>query len=212
MQSITKTQLSERDRMVLDSIFSPNGVGNVDEVYNSASDDIDLTDEVDESVDTEEYKECTAVEVEAIKAAEAEDYEKALRLLSYAIERMPGRATLWNNRAQVHRFLNNDEGVIEGLNFTVSGLKIYSFPFILAALTDLTQAIKLSASKGRTGCQSLCQRGLLKRKQGDEDGARADFEVAAQLGSKFARNQLVELNPYAALCNQMLKEVMDKLK
>jgi hypothetical protein len=83
--------------------------------------------------------------------------------------------------------------------------------FLSAALQDLTEAITLSKGKGRSGCQALCQRGLLKRKQGDEDGARTDFDRAAQLGSKFARSQLVELNPYAALCNQMLKEVMEKL-
>lgn len=44
------------------------------------------------------------------------------------------------------------------------------------------------------------------------DLARDDFARAADLGSKFAKSQLVELNPYAALCNQMLRKVMSDLK
>lgn len=42
--------------------------------------------------------------------------------------------------------------------------------------------------------------------------ARADFEKAAALGSEFARQQAVILNPYAALCNKMLTEVINKLR
>uniref|UniRef100_A0A182MUH9 Tetratricopeptide repeat protein 36 n=1 Tax=Anopheles culicifacies TaxID=139723 RepID=A0A182MUH9_9DIPT len=76
------------------------------------------------------------------------------------------------------------------------------------ALKDIDQALKLSNHTGRTGCRALCQRGILKRKNNDIDGAREDFDMAAKLGSKFARTQLIELNPFAALCNQMLREVM----
>jgi len=52
----------------------------------------------------------------------------------------------------------------------------------------------------------------MNRKEGHDDLARLDFEVAAKLGSHFAKMQLVELNPYAALCNQMLHDVMGKLQ
>uniref|UniRef100_A0A182PZE3 Tetratricopeptide repeat protein 36 n=1 Tax=Anopheles farauti TaxID=69004 RepID=A0A182PZE3_9DIPT len=80
------------------------------------------------------------------------------------------------------------------------------------ALADIEQALRLSNNAGRTGCRALCQRGILKRKNNDIDGAREDFEIAAKLGSKFARTQLIELNPFAALCNQMLREVMRSSK
>lgn len=83
--------------------------------------------------------------------------------------------------------------------------------FHAAALADLEHALRLSNSGGRSGCKALCQRGLLRRKVKNVDGAKEDFSAAARLGSKFARNQLVELNPYAALCNQMLREAFDKL-
>lgn len=56
------------------------------------------------------------------------------------------------------------------------------------------------------------QRGLLRRVACQDAEARADFEKAAALGSEFARQQAVALNPYAALCNKMLSEVINKLR
>lgn len=80
------------------------------------------------------------------------------------------------------------------------------------ALGDLDQAIALSGCTGRTACQALVQRGLLHRLARQNDEARADFEKAAALGSEFARQQAVVLNPYAALCNKMLSEVINKMR
>ncbi|KIH43521.1 hypothetical protein ANCDUO_26472, partial [Ancylostoma duodenale] len=40
----------------------------------------------------------------------------------------------------------------------------------------------------------------------------ADFQKAADLGSSFAKMQLVALNPYAAMCNKMLSEVFNNLR
>lgn len=59
-----------------------------------------------------------------------------------------------------------------------------------AALFDLEEALKLSNKTGRTGCRAFCQRGLLKRKNENDDGAREDFNEAAKLGSQFARKQV----------------------
>jgi hypothetical protein len=83
---------------------------------------------------------------------------------------------------------------------------------VSAAVADLNEAVSVSGGQGRSGCQALCQRGILNRKEGQDDLARADFEAAAKLGSQFAKMQLIELNPYAALCNQMLHDVMGKLQ
>jgi hypothetical protein len=41
---------------------------------------------------------------------------------------------------------------------------------------------------------------------------QADYEKAAELGSGFAKMQLIAMNPYAAMCNKMLAEVMTKLQ
>lgn len=79
-------------------------------------------------------------------------------------------------------------------------------------MNDLNTAITLSQGQGKSCRQALCQRGLIHRKNGHDDKALQDFKHAAELGSPFAKMALVQLNPYAALCNQMLSQVMNKLK
>ncbi|XP_060035974.1 tetratricopeptide repeat protein 36 isoform X2 [Erinaceus europaeus] len=80
------------------------------------------------------------------------------------------------------------------------------------ALEDLERVLALSGGRGRAARQGFVQRGLLARLQGRDDDARSDFEQAARLGSPFARRQLVLLNPYAALCNRMLADMMGQLR
>lgn len=61
------------------------------------------------------------------------------------------------------------------------------------ALNDLNRALELAnEQQPRTKCHAHCQRGILFRKLENLDAARADFEAAAQLGSKFAREQVGE--------------------
>ena len=45
-----------------------------------------------------------------------------------------------------------------------------------------------------------------------EQDAMSDFKMAADLGSEVAKSVLVELNPYAAMCNKMLRDVFSKLE
>ena len=81
-----------------------------------------------------------------------------------------------------------------------------------SALTDLDSAISLSGGRGKAAEQAHTQRGLIRRLQGENEAALEDFKAAARLGSRFAQKQVVAMNPYAALCNQMLTEAFDKLK
>ena len=53
---------------------------------------------------------------------------------------------------------------------------------------------------------------MIHRLEGRDDLARSDFESAANLGSKFAKAALAAMNPYAAMCNQMLKNVFTALE
>ena len=46
---------------------------------------------------------------------------------------------------------------------------------------------------------------------GDSDGAWRDFERAGQLGNAFAKREAVRLNPYSAMCNQMLQAAAHQL-
>ena len=53
---------------------------------------------------------------------------------------------------------------------------------------------------------------MIHRREGQNDDARKDFEKASQMGSGFAKSALTAMNPYAAMCNQMLKNVFHALE
>ncbi|CAG9774099.1 unnamed protein product [Ceutorhynchus assimilis] len=175
------SQLSLHDQAVLNCVFNPNLP-------------IGEASEKDEPKDTEE---CTSevlatksMEIEAIQVAEKGDLNKGLNILNEAIKIAPKRPSLFNNRANVYQYMRQFED----------------------AFDDLTTAIALCTEHHqKTLCQAHCQRGVLHKRADRIELARADFEKAAELGSKFAKSQLIELNPYAALCNQMLRKVMEKL-
>jgi tetratricopeptide (TPR) repeat protein len=175
---------SEHDRAVLNCIFNPLLPTGEFECDELSP---DLQDNEDEITNAAAAK---SLEVEGVKAAESGDLDTAIGLFTRAINIAPKWASGYNNRAQAYR-LKGDTA---------------------AAVADLNEAISLSAGRGRSACQAFCQRGIMNRKEGHDDLARLDFEVAAKLGSHFAKIQLVELNPYAALCNQMLHDVMGKLQ
>lgn len=180
---ITMATLSEHDKAVLTCVFNPNLP--IEEA------------EIDINVEPKDNEECTPdvlqttkMEIEAIQNAERGNLQEALDILNKAVEIAPKRPSLYNNRANVFQYLRKFED----------------------ASNDLTTAIELCTERHqKTLCQAYTQRGVLHRRANRTELARADFEKAAQLGSKFAKTQMIELNPYAALCNQMLRQVMDKL-
>ncbi|XP_077579489.1 tetratricopeptide repeat protein 36 [Stigmatopora nigra] len=177
---------SEHDQAVLQAIFNPNSpFGNISEQDRNQ----ELTDD-DSSFDADSLRQVKNLESNGVSSAEAGDLQKSLELFNQAIQILPKRPSAYNNRAQVHRLRGNAAG----------------------ALADLDRAISLSGGQGRTACQALVQRGLLRRLASQNDEARDDFQKAAALGNQFARQQLVQLNPYAALCNKMLCEVIGKLR
>ena len=73
-------------------------------------------------------------------------------------------------------------------------------------MSDLDTAIQLSGGHGKVAELAHTQWGLIRRLQGCDEGALEDFKAATKLGSRFARKQVVAMNPYASLCNQMLSE------
>ncbi|KAJ8266310.1 hypothetical protein GJAV_G00128940 [Gymnothorax javanicus] len=176
---------TEHDRAVLRTIFSPTTP--FDEL--GSNELRDLKDD-DSAFDSLLLKQVKDLETQGVRAAESGDLPTALERFSEAIEVLPHRASAYNNRAQTLRLQGDTAG----------------------ALMDLGQAIDLSGGAGYTACQALVQRGLLLRLAGRDEEARADFQHAASLGSAFAQHQLVLLNPYAALCNRMLSEVINKLR
>ena len=87
-----------------------------------------------------------------------------------------------------------------------------SFSVNIEAMNDLNTAIDLSNGLGKAACQAFCQRAMLFHLAGDQEEEKKNWEFAAKLGSTFAKSYLVQMNPYAALCNKMLHGVFSRLK
>ncbi|XP_069752191.1 tetratricopeptide repeat protein 36 isoform X1 [Narcine bancroftii] len=173
---------SPRDQAVLQAIFNPN---------NPFGDDLclegegELTDD-DSRFDSALVAQAKELELRGMFLAESGDIDAAMEAFDQAIAIIPERASAYNNRAQALRLKGDNTG----------------------ALSDLNKAVELSEGKGRTACQALVQRGLLYRLNQQDPEALHDFQQAAGLGNKFARKQVTLMNPYAALCNRMLAEMM----
>ncbi|XP_077998331.1 tetratricopeptide repeat protein 36-like isoform X2 [Glandiceps talaboti] len=145
---------------------------------------------VSEEEETEAVKEAKRLEIQGVKAAESGDINAAMEYFNLAVNVVPERASGYNNRAQALRLKGDIQGAIQ----------------------DLDKAIELSKGVGKAACQAYTQRGLIRRLEGEEEQALEDFKKAANLGSDFAKSQVIQMNPYAAMCNKMLSEVMTKLK
>ncbi|RXG67162.1 Tetratricopeptide repeat protein 36, partial [Armadillidium vulgare] len=146
----------------------------------------------DENTESESplSKQISDLEIDGVKLAESGDAEGALRKFEEAILLDPQRPSAYNNRAQTLRLFNR----------------------IDEALEDLNSAISLSNGKGKSACQAFTQRAMIYRLKERDDQAKEDFQKAAELGSEFAKAQLVQMNPYAALCNKMLHDVFTKIQ
>lgn len=129
-------------------------------------------------------------EKQGIVLAESGTLDQALDMFEKAIASSPTWASAYNNRAQALRLLKRNE----------------------EAMVDLNKAILLSNGKGKAACQAYCQRAMLNHYTGNEELAFKDWECASNLGSNFAKNQLIQKNPYAALCNKMLYDVFKNVK
>lgn len=173
-------ELSEGDRAVLTSIFDPLQLGLPDFTQESAPTDIF----------EEECLETQVLDIvkRAIVSAEAKNFNESFRLFDEALKEAPKSPAILNDRAQALRLANRHE----------------------EALKDLHLAVELSEGKGKAGVQALCQRGALYRWMERDEKAKEDFTRAAKAGSSFAKSQLVALNPYAAMCNAMLREIICK--
>ena len=131
----------------------------------------------------------TKLQAQGIAAAEEERYDAALALFTDMIQLCPQYAAAYNNRAQTLLLLHRSA----------------------EAQADLDLAIAHAHRDRVTLRQAHTQRGLIHRAAGRDADAKADFTIAARLGSAVAKQQLIALNPYSALCNAVLSRAMQQL-
>ncbi|KAI7886713.1 hypothetical protein K492DRAFT_155584 [Lichtheimia hyalospora FSU 10163] len=172
------------DDAVLEFIFNPEAQG---QPFSSLQQAVENKPEKEFA--PELLKELQALEKQAVGHANEGRLQEALDVLDQCITREPDYASAYNNRAQVHRLMKNNE----------------------AAMNDLDKVIS-TLGKGQPSIlrQAYTQRAILKRSQGDSEGSRIDFEQGARFGNPIARTIAVQENPYAKMCNQMVMEMMSR--
>ncbi|GAB1607003.1 tetratricopeptide repeat protein 36-like [Argonauta hians] len=178
-----RIEISNYDKAVLNRVFNPENP------YDSTEEDEKLSASEVPEILSDLENEAKSWEIRGVEEAEKGNMDSSIQMFTHSIQLAPHFSSGYNNRAQALRL----KGDIQG------------------ALDDLNKAIELN--KGNTAvCKALVQRAILRRFQGDNTGAAADFKIAASMGNSYAQQMLVMLNPFAALCNQMLCEVFNKLK
>lgn len=185
-QQSKENSLSNYDKAVLNQIFHPN-LPYVDDLEGKE----DNEEEVAETeIESEILREINELEIDGVKKAEEGNTHLAVEIFTEAIRLYDKRASLYNNRAQAYRILSD----------------------ITSAKSDLDEAIFLSNGKGRAARQAYTQRALLYKLQGEDDRALDDFKKSACLGSDYAKFQVVAMNPYAAMCNAVMTEYIEKIR
>nr|CAD2175689.1 unnamed protein product [Meloidogyne enterolobii] len=174
---------SQRDKEVLNMILNPNLPFNFENEKEKEENKEDYSH-------LQNYKESEIQNLEGVKLAEEEKMEEALEKFNNAIEICPQNPSVYNNRAQLYLLMKKPD----------------------EARLDLNKSLELSTGKGNCAAQAYVQLALIHRLNGEEEFAKIEFEKASELGSSFAKKQLVTMNPYAAMCNKMLGEIMVKLR
>ncbi|KAI8063591.1 tetratricopeptide repeat protein 36-like protein [Gongronella butleri] len=172
---------SNADEAVLELMFNPESQGIPFDTVAQSVQNNPLKE-----ISPEVLEKLQGLERDAVALAEKDDLEGALKLLNQCIDTESDYASAYNNRAQIFRLQKETD----------------------KALADLDKVVQLGVGQPKVLRQAYTQRAIIKRQQGDEKGAREDFELGAKFGNPLARNFTVNENPYAKLCNAMMAEVM----
>lgn len=103
-------KLSDHDRLVLNAILNPLELGGNAAGEETNLDDFDTPENLVDDPEEESLSltESLRLESEAVSLAETGNLKEALNQLQAALDLTPKRASLFNNRAQVHRLTGND--------------------------------------------------------------------------------------------------------
>jgi len=177
--------LSANDANTLNFIFNPT-----DGIPKPPIQDKEKASVYGDKLGTVDLDHVIAEECKAVHLAEQGQFEESEGILTGLIELCPKYASAYNNRAQVRQFRGNKEGAMDDLNVAIE------------LAEDLDDQATLR--------QAHTQRGMLYKYCEKEDQCVEDFNIAAKLGSTLAKQELASRNPYAAMCNKMLSDVMQK--
>lgn len=130
-------------------------------------------------------------ELAAIQLAEIKNIDQALEQIKLVCSQFPNHPSPQNNQAQILRLLHKNEQAMEVLDSLIVRFSPAHFPTVLR--------------------QAHAQRAWLRLLKDELADARADFQRSFELGNLDAGKMIKRCDPYAAMCNSMLAEVMQKL-
>lgn len=181
-----------------------------------------------------------STELLAIRAAESNDFSKAISLLSDLIASHPTYPSAYNNRAQVYRIsVSSDPISMDNLHSPTRSSDVKH------AYDDLSKAISLASPATPSDALSQRQANLLanaytqrgtiafvtgkyisheenvidglddvekrqKEREMWEQKASRDFYWGGRYGNEVAKAMAVHTNPYAKMCGNIVKEAMKK--
>lgn len=99
--------LSERDLSILNLIFDPSEVNKkVEDISKPVIDEIEVKDQEEEN--SKEIIDSKKLEIEGVKLSESGELNDALEKFNEALKIAPNRPSIYNNRAQLYRFMEKD--------------------------------------------------------------------------------------------------------
>lgn len=178
--------LSDADKKIVDFILNP-------EILQPGA-------EVVENNNEEVSKDGSPDNVDIISLFESGQRQEALDKICTLINENPQYASLYNDRAQMFILLKKYGEALADLDKAVSLMETVSVPATL---------------KGSVYCQRGIVKSMIYSSENTTDvppEALEDFQLAANSGNSFAKKELARMNPYAKLCNAMVKEMLSKYK
>jgi hypothetical protein len=203
----TATQFSSRDLDVLNLLFDS-------EAKPTAQDSAETKPVVrPRNLRPEEIEEINSAEYEAVRLAEQGSLKKAEELFTKIITKYPTeRGSLWNNRAQVRRLLENIPGALADLSHLLqlltpqTGLSPSQEDAKLLSQAHIHRAtIYMLLAKEVPGKTVLAE-----DSETLESHASQDFIAAGKYGSDLGRAMGVRTNPYAKMCGAIVQTALKK--
>ena len=152
-----------------------------------------LSEEEEEDISLEFNPEVKRLELEAIKLSESCSYNCALDLIEEALKLDQNDPSIYNNKAQILRLIGDDNSALKCLNLAIK----------------LSSATPKPKSSKKVLHLASAQRGWLHFRFDRIEEAFDDFERAGELGCLESRRMAVRCNHYAAMCNQMMQEIIN---
>lgn len=162
----------------------------------------------------EEIEEINSAEYEAVRLADQGSLKKAEELLTKIITKYPTeRGSLWNNRAQVRRLLEDIPGALADLSHVI----VLSTPTNHMDPSAEDSKVLPQAHIHRATIYMLLAKNEVPGKTTDADDsetlesyASQDFIAAGKYGSGLGRAMGVRTNPYAKMCGAIVQTALKK--